>query len=67
MTIMSNSEQTENTKNAEKQTRFPKEQVENTDLYEPVLNKIMRTQEQFIKQDFLAPLKHISIQCKSHD
>ena len=28
-----------------KNTSFPKEQIENTDLYKPVLNKIMTTQE----------------------
>ena len=44
MKIASNSEQVENTKRAErKKTSFPKEQVENTDLYKPVLNKIMTT------------------------
>ena len=43
----SNSEQTENTKSAERQkkTSFPKEKVENTDLYKPVLDKVMTTQE----------------------
>ena len=48
MKITSNSEQTENTKSAEKQkkkTSFPKENVENTDLYKPVFNKVMPTQE----------------------
>ena len=29
-----------------KKTSFPKEQIENTDLYKPALNKIMTTQEQ---------------------
>ena len=28
-----------------KNTSFPKEQIENIDLYKPVLNKIMTTQE----------------------
>ena len=42
----SNSEQTVITKSAERQkTSFPKEWVENTDLYKPVLNKIMTTQD----------------------
>ena len=42
----SNSEQTVSTKSAERQkTSFPKEWVENTDLYKPVLNKIMTTQD----------------------
>ena len=46
MKIMSNSEQTENTKSIEDQkTSFPKEKVENTDLYKPVLNKVMTPQE----------------------
>ena len=35
-----------NTENTEKQkSSFPKEIVENTDLYKPVLNKIMTKQE----------------------
>ena len=39
-------EQAENRKSAERQkTSFPKEQIENTDLYKPVLNKIMATYE----------------------
>ena len=42
----SNSEQTVITKSAERQkTSSPKEWVENTDLYKPVLNKIMTTQD----------------------
>ena len=46
MKITSNSEQTENTKRAERQkTSFSKEYVENADLYKPVLNEIMTTQE----------------------
>ena len=50
MKITSNSEQAENTKSTERQKKsFPKEQVENTDLYKPVLNKIMTTQEQCVK------------------
>ena len=47
MKIMSNSEKAENT-NAQKdkkKTSFPKEQTENKDLYKPVLNKVMTTQE----------------------
>ena len=39
-------EQTGNTKIAERQkTSFPKESVENADLYKPVLIKIMTTNE----------------------
>ena len=35
-----------NTKSAGRQkTSFPKEKVENADLYKPVLNKIMATEE----------------------
>ena len=35
-----------NAKSIKKQwTRFPKESVENADLYKPVLDKIMTTQE----------------------
>ena len=34
-----------------------KEQVENADLYQPVMNKIMTTREQFIKCNFVAHLK----------
>ena len=62
MKITLNSEQAENTKSTErqkKQTSFPKEQVENTDLYKPVLNKTMTTQEQCVKYNFVAPLKFI--------
>ena len=59
MKSTSNSEQAGNTKSAERQkTSFPKEQVENTDLYKPVLNKIMTTQDQCIKYNFVAPLRH---------
>ena len=58
MKIISNSEQAENTKSAERhKTSFPKEQVENADQYKPVLNKIMTTQEQCLKYNFVAPLK----------
>ena len=53
----SNSEQTVITKSAERQkTSFPKEWVENTDLYKPVLNKIMTTQDQCVRYNFVAPL-----------
>ena len=39
-------EQAENTKSPERQkTSFPKESVENADLYKPVSNKIMTTHE----------------------
>ena len=58
-----NSEQAVITKSAERQkTSFPREQVEHTDLYKPVLNKIMATQEQQVKYNFVAPLNVISIQ-----
>ena len=58
MKSTSNSEQAGNTKSAERQkTSFPKEQVENTDLCKPILNKIMNTQEQSVKYDFVAPLR----------
>ena len=36
---------------------LPKEQVENADLYKPVLNKIMTTRESYIKYNFAAPLR----------
>ena len=50
-------EQTENTKSAERQkTSFPKESVENAGLYKPVLNKKMITYEQYVKYNFAAPL-----------
>ena len=51
MKIRSNSEQTENTKSAERQKKasFPKEKVENTDLYKFVLNKVMTTQGWYVK------------------
>ena len=42
----------------DKKTSFPKEKVENTDLYKPVLNKVMTTQEQCLKQNFVAPLNN---------
>ena len=35
---------------------FPKEQVENADLYKPVLSQIMTTREYYIKQNFAALL-----------
>ena len=40
----------------DKKTSFPKEQIENIDFYKPVLNKIMTTQEQCKKYNFVAPL-----------
>ena len=41
-----NIEQIENTKNTESRlTSSPKNQVENADLFKPVLNKIMATRE----------------------
>ena len=35
---------------------LPKEQVENADLYKPVLNKIMTTPEEYVKYNFVALL-----------
>ena len=40
----------------DRKTGFPKEYVEITDLYKPVLNKIMTIQEQCVKYNFIAPL-----------
>ena len=40
-----------------KQTSFLREIVENADLHKTALNKIMTTQEESIKYDFVAPLK----------
>ena len=40
-------------------TSFPKEQVEKTELSKLVLNKIMTTQEQCVKYNFVAPLKRL--------
>ena len=46
MKSTSNSEQTVITKSTERQkSSFPKEQLENTDLHKPLLNKIMTTQD----------------------
>ena len=51
-------EQAVNEKSAERQkTSFPNKQIENADLYKPVLNKIMTIQEQCVKYNFVAPLK----------
>ena len=54
--IQNRQQKTQN-KQRDKKTSFPKEQVENTDLYKPVLNKIMTTQESCVKQNFVAPLR----------
>ena len=35
---------------------LPKEQVENTDLYKPVINKVMTTRMEFIKYKFVGPV-----------
>ena len=60
--IRSNSEQAKNTKIAKRQkTSFPKEQVENKDLYKPLLNKIMATQEQCVKYNFVTPLNDFNL------
>ena len=49
-------EQAENTKALkDKKTSFPKESLENADLYKPVLNKIMTTHEQYVKYNFVVP------------
>ena len=60
MKITSNSEQAVNTKaQKDKKTSFQKEWVENTDLYKVVLNKIITTQEQCVKYEFVAPLTNL--------
>ena len=49
-----------NTKSAERQKiSFPKEQIENAGLYKSVFNKIMTTQKQCVKYNFIAPLSVI--------
>ena len=46
ITLNSTQKRQKNTKSAGRQkTSFPKEKVENADLYKPVLNKIMATEE----------------------
>ena len=46
ITLNSTQKRQKNTKSAGRQkTSFPKEKVENADLYKPVLNKIMSTEE----------------------
>ena len=48
-----------NAKTAERQKpSFPKESVENADLYKPVLSKIMTRLEQSMKYNFATPLMH---------
>ena len=61
-----NSEQAVITKTAERQkTSFLKEQVENTDLYKPVFNKIMATQGQCVKNQFRSSFKSfMQLLCK---
>ena len=51
-----NRQKTQKAQKDKKKTSFPKEKVENRDWYKPVLNKVMTTQEQCIKQNFVAPL-----------
>ena len=47
--------QKENTKRAGRQkTSFPKGQIENVDLYKPVLDKLMITHERCVKCNFVA-------------
>ena len=53
----SKSEQAVNTKaQKDEKPSFPKEQIEITDLYKPILNKTMTTQEQCVVYNFVAPL-----------
>ena len=57
--ITSNLEQTENTKKCKKTKRLAfqtKKTVENANLYKPASNKIITTQEQCVKYNFVAPL-----------
>ena len=61
MKSTSKSEQAVNTKRQKyKKTSYTKEQIENTDLYKPVLIKIMATQKQCVKNNFVAPLSDFS-------
>ena len=56
MKSSSKSEQAVNTKSVERQkNQFPKK-IENVDLCKPVFYKIMNTQKQSIKCNFVAPL-----------
>ena len=60
MKSSSKSEKAANTKSAERQkNQFPKEQTKNTDLYKPVFNKLMTTQKQCVKYNFVAPLTYL--------
>ena len=45
MKITSNSEQKTQKAQKDKKNSFPKEKTENTDLYKPILNKVMTAQE----------------------
>ena len=51
-------EQAENTK--DKKLVLQKEPIENADLYKPVFNKLMITQEECMKQSFVAPSNKFS-------
>ena len=46
-----------NRKHRRWKTSFRKENVEIADLHEPILNKIMTTQESCINYNFVAPLE----------
>ena len=48
-------------------TSFPKESVENADLYKPVLNKVITTHEKCMKYNFKAPFSKIfTIRCRPY-
>ena len=41
----------------DKKNSYVREKVENTDLYKPILNKMMTTHKQCVKHKFVAPLR----------
>ena len=59
MQSSSKSEQAVNTKAQKDKKQIPKKQIEITDLYIPVLNKIMTTHEYCVKYNFAAPLTNL--------
>ena len=59
MQSSSKSEQAVNTKAQKDKKQIPKKQIEITDLYIPVLNKIMTTHEYCVKYNFVAPLTNL--------
>ena len=66
MKIISNSTQNrQKTRKAQKDknTSFPKESVENADLYKPALRKTMTTHELCVKYNFVSPLKLYHYRC----